>query len=239
MFRAFAKIAAFSVVALVIGAGLLVYQDRFFNSAQIAKLEEDKKQLQQIVQRLEGERRVADVLVSRREIVNDVPQTTLLFVEYDRNNQPLPAKSFCIAGTSAHIDAMVIKFDHDFVAQNDPLRGHSIALFTKIYGDKQTPADAFPIDAPGAIPDIYRGADPRLTEFDGRPRLGRTRRVGPVRGGPPVYAHARIGRGIEPRIRTPQGDLPRRPQTTRELTFRGRAQLAGFDREPTASKLPG
>lgn len=166
MFRALAKVTGFVFVVGLIGAGLLFYQDRYFNSARIEKLEEDKKQLQQIVQRLEGERRVADVLVSRREVIDGVTQTTLLFVEYDKAGNALPAKSFVINGTSAHIDAMVIKFDHDFVAQNDPLRGHSIALFTKIYGENQSPAQAAPIDVPGSIPDIYRGADPRITEFE-------------------------------------------------------------------------
>ena len=61
---------------------------------------------------------------------------------------------------------MVIKFDRDFVDENDPLRGHSIALFTKIYGDKQRPRRRETIDAPGKIPDVYRGADPRRREFE-------------------------------------------------------------------------
>ena len=44
---------------------------------------------------------------------------------------------------------MVIRFNQNFVTENDPLRGHSIALFTRIYGDKQTPANAYVIDQPG------------------------------------------------------------------------------------------
>jgi hypothetical protein len=166
MFRALAKMIGIAVVTIALAGGILLYQDHFFASAKVRQLEEDKKQLEQFVQRLEGERRVADVLVKSRDIINNIPQTTLLFVEYDRNGQALPAKTFTIAGASAHIDAMVIKFDHDFVAQNDPLRGHSIALFTTIYGDHQSPADAAHIDEPGAVPEIYHGADPRITEFE-------------------------------------------------------------------------
>lgn len=41
--------------------------------------------------------------------------------------------------------------------ENDALRGRSIALFTRLYGETQTPEKAFPIDAPGQAPDIYRG----------------------------------------------------------------------------------
>ncbi len=166
MFRALLKLVCFVTIVGTIGAGLLFYQDRYFNTARIEKLEAEKHELQQIVKRLEGETRVADILVSDRTVVEGVTKTTLLFVEYDKAGNALPARSFVIDGTSAHIDAMVIKFDHDFVAQNDPLRGHSIALFTKIYGDGQAPANAINIDAPGKVPDIYRGADPRVTEFE-------------------------------------------------------------------------
>ncbi|MEA2736432.1 MAG: hypothetical protein QOE14_2883, partial [Humisphaera sp.] len=63
-------------------------------------------------------------------------------------------------------DAMVIKFDHDYVAASDALRGHSIALFTKIYGDNQSPSEAAMIDPPGKIPEIYRGADPVVSDFE-------------------------------------------------------------------------
>ena len=88
-----------------------------------------------------------------------IPESAL--VEYTRDGSALPAKSFTIDGNIAHVDAMVIKFDHDFVAQNDPLRGHSIALFRRLYSESMTPANGFPIDEPGKIPDIYRGsADP-------------------------------------------------------------------------------
>jgi hypothetical protein len=65
-----------------------------------------------------------------------------------------------------HFDAMVIKFDRDFVQRNDPLRGHSLALFTRVYGEHETPESGARVDEPGAIPQVYRGADPRITEFE-------------------------------------------------------------------------
>ncbi len=173
----------FGLVALLLAGagGIILYQNSSVPSKQIAqlqrdnekleaariKLEDDKKQLETVVTRLEGEKRVADVLVARQETVEGAGlQTTLLFVEYDRAGQPLPAKSFVINGKTAHLDAMVIKFDHGYIAKNDPLRGHSIALFTKIYGDSQPPSSAQLIDPPGVIPDVYRGADPRISQFE-------------------------------------------------------------------------
>jgi hypothetical protein len=121
-----------------------------------------------VVQRLTDEKRVAELLVTNQTMDHrtGTMTTTLLFVEYTKNGQSLPPKSFTIEGKLAHVDALVIKFDHHFIAENDPLRGKSIALFTRIYGDKQAPATADMIDAPGGIPEIYRDADPRITEFE-------------------------------------------------------------------------
>lgn len=133
---------------------------------QIAKLEEEKQVLTQVVQRLGDEKRVADVLVTEQARVNGVLRSTLLFVEMDKDGNSLPPKRFVVLGETAHIDAMVIKFEQQYVAGGDALRGHSIALFTRIYGDQQSPAQGSPVDPPGEIPSIYKGADPRVTEFE-------------------------------------------------------------------------
>jgi hypothetical protein len=124
------------------------------------------KQLEQVVQRLSDEKRVAEIIVTSDSVVNNVPHKTLLFVEYARDGTSLPPRSFDIEGQMVHVDAMVIKFERHFVSENDPFRGHSIALFTKIYGDHQSPEQAEMIDSPGKIPDIYRGADPRVEPFE-------------------------------------------------------------------------
>jgi hypothetical protein len=166
MIRALAKIIVLSVLVLAGAVGIYAYQDQTSDTRKIEKLEEEKHELQQIVQRLSDERRVAEVLVTDQSDVAGVLRTTLLFVEYARDGSSLPPKAFTIEGKTAHVDALVIKFERDFLRDNDPLRGHSIALFTKIYGDQQSPASGETIDAPGQIPDVYRGADPKVSEFE-------------------------------------------------------------------------
>jgi hypothetical protein len=170
MLRPLGKIFGLTFCLLAASVGVVYYQHAVSTEKKIEKLQDEKRQLEQVVTRLETEKRVADVLVSRQEKnpATGVLETTLLFVEYDKNGKTLPAKSFTIQGNTAHIDAMVIKFDHEYVAKNDALRGHSIALFTKIYGDHQAPSDAMMIDAPGKIPDIYQGADPVVSDFEQR-----------------------------------------------------------------------
>jgi|SRR5688572_11142781 len=167
MFRTFARAIGLTAMIVAGSVGLYVYQNRTSSGKQIAKLQEEKRVLQEVVQRLSDERRVADVMVTDQRVGSDgITRTTLLFVEYGKDGRPLPAKSFDVVGKQAHVDALVIKFDRHFVGEGDPLRGHSVALFQRIYGDHENPADAARIDEPGEIPDVYRGADPRVGEFE-------------------------------------------------------------------------
>ena len=79
--------------------GLYLYQDRFSAQRQIQQLEQRNQILQQVVQRLTSEKRVAEVIVTDQKTVGGVTHTMLLFVEYARDGSPLPAKSFEIEGT--------------------------------------------------------------------------------------------------------------------------------------------
>jgi hypothetical protein len=96
----------------------------------------------------------------------EVQNSTLLFQEYDKNNNPLPPKLFKIQGDEAHVDAKVIKFQGKFVEDKDPLKGRSIVLFTKLFDNKQAPEKGYVIDDPNHIPAIYQGADPKVSEFE-------------------------------------------------------------------------
>src|SRR5687768_1117943 len=166
MLRTTAKLLGLFVLVIAGSSGIIAYHNHFAAERKVEQLQEEKKQLQQIVKRLSEEKRVAEVLVTEQATVDGELHTTLIFVEYAKDGSPLPPKSFSFVGKMAHIDAMVIKFDRGFVEENDALRGHSIALFTKIYGDKQSPAEASHIDEPGTIPSVYRGVDPRVSKFE-------------------------------------------------------------------------
>jgi hypothetical protein len=165
MLRATAKLMFLALLVAAGAAGLMLHR-RDTTVAQLNEARQQTEQLKQVVQRLEAERRVADVIVTGQKAEGGVIKTTLLFVEYARDGSALPARRFTIDGDVAHVDAMVVKFDRDFIQQNDPLRGHSLALFTRLYGENQPPDKAFPIDPPGDIPDVYRGPDPCVTTFE-------------------------------------------------------------------------
>jgi hypothetical protein len=165
MLRTAAKLA-FLALLVVAGVAGLMFNRRDTTVARLNDARQKNEQLKQVVQRLEAERRVADVIVTGQKNEGGVQKTTLLFVEYARDGSTLPARRFTIDGNVAHIDAIVVKFDRDFVQDNDPLRGHSLALFTRLYGENQPPEKGFRIDTPGEIPDVYRSADPQVSDFE-------------------------------------------------------------------------
>lgn len=164
------------IVTIVAGwIGIRVYEKNS-HDGQVLELKETIKQeqlknemLRGVVKRLQTDKRVARILVTDQTTENGQTWTTLLFGEYGRDGSSYLSgseKRFVIEGKGAHIDAYVIEFDGKFVEENEPLRGHSIALFKRIFGDKQTPEGGFVIDSPGEVPDFYKGADSKLAEME-------------------------------------------------------------------------
>jgi len=166
MLRALTKILSLSTVLTIGVVTILLYRNHTAAERRNDELLDQNRQLQRVVDRLTDESRVAEMLVTDQKTVNGIPQTTLLFEEYARNHSPLPPRIFTIAGNEVHLDAMVIKFDRDFIKQGDGLRGRSIALFTRIYGNHQSPDEGQTIDSPGQIPGYYQGTDPMGGSFE-------------------------------------------------------------------------
>jgi hypothetical protein len=157
------------LLTMLIAAGsvaLYVYHDRTTAQYKIEQLQQQVEEKEQAIQRLETHYRKARIVVTDQSTVDGQLHTTFLFVEYRADGSELPAKQFTIVGNEVHFDAEVIKFNDEYVKAGDPLRGHSIMLFTRVYGAHQAPADGFAIDEPGHIPQIYRGADPKVSDFE-------------------------------------------------------------------------
>src|SRR5436190_9912695 len=98
MLRNVLKIVWLSALVVAGSVGVWIYQEHFSTSRQIAKLEAQKKQLEDIVQRLSAEKRVAEIVVTDQKNSGGVLTTELLFVEYAKDGSSLPAKTFAIQG---------------------------------------------------------------------------------------------------------------------------------------------
>ena len=166
--RALTKVALLAVATLMATGGLWLWVNRTDDRDRlIEQLQQENEKLANVAERLQTERRVADILVTdQRRDPGGTLHTTLLFVEYGRNGEALPPKRFEVVGDRVHVETQLIKFDRGFVAEGDPLRGKSIALFTSVYGSATPPDEGQPVDEPGRAPLIYRGTDPRQSEFE-------------------------------------------------------------------------
>ncbi|GMU23062.1 MAG: hypothetical protein AMXMBFR13_31450 [Phycisphaerae bacterium] len=130
-------------------------------------------ELQRAVERLTGEARMAEVHVIEQvfagQPVNGQPsptdQTTIEFIELDREGHPLPGRRFTLQDDVIFFDALVIRFHQELVAAGDALRGKSLALFRRVYGEAQSPTDGFAIDPAGDVPDFYR-VEPEPSPFE-------------------------------------------------------------------------
>jgi hypothetical protein len=127
--------------------------------------------LKQVVERLTSERRVAEVSLLQRTVdpQSGHPVLTVSFVEYDRAGRPLPMRYLRTIGDEVYFDALVVKFENEYVAAGDALRGHSIHLFRRAFGNLQRPEDGDLIDnryfAGTGIPDVYR-VDPNPSDYE-------------------------------------------------------------------------
>jgi hypothetical protein len=150
-----------AMLALIVGGVGWWY---FINSdspmRRIADLEQKKRELEKIVSRLSADRRVAEFVVTGQQQVNGQTQTTILWEETNEQGARVASKSFTLKGDEVHIDALSIRFMDDFVIKEDPLRGHGLVLFTRLYGAHQTPAEGFAIDDPGQVVGVYRKDQP-------------------------------------------------------------------------------
>jgi hypothetical protein len=157
--RAIFRIAI--LATLVGGLGYWYFFQANSPLRQIARLEQEKRELEKIVSRLTTDRRVAEFVVTAQQQLGDgQAQTTILWEETNEQGARVASKSFTLKGDEVHIDALSIRFMEDFVLKDDPLRGKGLVLFTRLYGAHQTPAEGFPIDDPSQPPGIYKKDQP-------------------------------------------------------------------------------
>ncbi len=125
----------------------------------IAALEEQIDELQLRLELLRERTRVAHIDQVDQGPSEQRPggvRTRFRFREVDAEGRTLGTpQRFEVEGDLAYFDARIIKFDDAFVEQRDLLRGSSILLFQRVFGEYQAPAEGFPIDAVGARPAAY------------------------------------------------------------------------------------
>ncbi len=91
--------------------------------------------LKEIISRLEADSRVAEAVVTNTAYDDNTKntKTTIKFLEYDVNGEPLQPKYFTFSGNILQFQSLVVRFKDEYIKSGDRLKGKSIYLFWKVF----------------------------------------------------------------------------------------------------------
>ncbi|MFH1045898.1 MAG: hypothetical protein V1727_02925 [Candidatus Omnitrophota bacterium] len=138
-------------VILIVLAGVFLYQN-------ILKFINEKRVLKEVIARLQADTRVAEVLVTNVRVQEVTAQafTTIKFLEFDTQQQPLTPQYFTFPGNIIQFQTLVIRFDDLYVRLGDSLKGKSAYLFWKVFMLDGANTHEFDIAKINEIPQGYK-----------------------------------------------------------------------------------
>lgn len=128
--------------------------------ARIDELGVEIHELETAMRLLKVDHRLARIEVLELGSRGDAARPTRLrFTELDGDGRPLGSpREIEVLGTRVYLESLVIKFEDDYVEGGDFLRGSSICLFRRAFGEHQAPEDGALIES-GRLPRVYAGDD--------------------------------------------------------------------------------
>src|SRR3990172_1322095 len=110
-------------------------------TAQVNQLEQQRQELHEYVRRLSASRRVAQIdVIDQRSDQRSRPVSAIVWHEIAPDGVLSETQTVEVVGELMYVEAAVIKFDHDAVGKGDPRKGGSVAVFRRIFGDRQIAA---------------------------------------------------------------------------------------------------
>lgn len=118
----------------------------------------ENRMLKQVIQRLEAESRIAEVLVTNvhYDEAEKRLKTTIKFLEYDTEGNPLKAKYFTFSGNIIQFQSLVIRFDDIHIRRADKLRSKSAYLFWKVFMLDGKNTQEYDITPSSEVPEGYK-----------------------------------------------------------------------------------
>ena len=132
--------------ALVVGGGIFaVVHLRTLEvrrlTAQVNELEQQRQELRDYVRRLSASRRVAQIdVLDQRPDQRGRAVSAIVWHEISRDGVLSESQTVEVVGELMYVEAAVIKFEHEHVGKGDPEKGGSVAVFRRIFGDRQVAA---------------------------------------------------------------------------------------------------
>ncbi|MBN2484020.1 MAG: hypothetical protein JXD21_07470 [Candidatus Omnitrophica bacterium] len=147
------------IFIILLAAGLVLAGHIYLNHIRRIEI------LNQIIRRLEADSRIAHVLVTAVEYDENDQRlyTTIKFLEYDTQGDPLEPKYFTFSGNIIQFQSLVIRFDDIHIRNKDRLRGKSAYLFWKVFMLHGNATEEYPITQIDTVPAGYS-----LNQYHGR-----------------------------------------------------------------------
>lgn len=240
MFK-FAFLVVFAGLTAIAGWWTLVARDKLVGhevelrarDARIAELQGAVELRDRRIRELEFRLELLkiDHRVARIEVLEQGPgpgadgqiETRVRFVELDGQGEPLGQGQIAVVrGERVYLESLVIKFDDSFVEAGDFLRGTSVCLFTRLFGEGTAPEAGTPIDSVGTRPHPYGTAGDaesdlfqaelweRFWDYAHDPEAAAAKGVRAIHGEAP-FVRARPGRSYRVELRA-SGGLSIRPE---------------------------
>ncbi len=205
------------VVAL---SGRLEERDQEIRSLETAVVDRDARiqALELALSLLKVNHRLARLEVVAQGASDAEPErlrTVVRFTELGPDGKPLaPGRELAVEGKLVYIESLVVKFDDAYVEQGDPLRGTSICLFRRLFGENEKPIEGEPLDSAGLQPLAYAGPEgpnplhraiwERFWDYANDPEFAATLGVRAIHGEAP-FIEARPGNTYSVELRASGG----------------------------------
>lgn len=182
---------------------------------ELAASEAEVEALSAAMTLLKVDRRMARIEVTGREASPEGPRTQFRFTELGPDGTALADPlELTVEGTRIYIEALVIKFDDSYVEAGDFLRGTSVCLFERAFGERQRPDEGPELEGVGSLPAAYadgRAPDPFYADlwrhfwaYAADPKSARAKGVRALHGEAP-FIEARPGRSYRVILRSSGG----------------------------------
>jgi hypothetical protein len=182
---------------------LALYETRLKDAGtKISVLETENAQQAEQILRIETAMHLlkTDQRLAKLEVLSQVSDettgdttTTVRFTELSPDGDAIGApREFTLRGSVVYFDNWVVKFDDQYVEEADLLRGTSLTLFRRVFGEFQMPSEGFVLDAEGVMPQAYNsGGEPNefaqeiwrdFWTFANNPELAQTKGIRAAHG---------------------------------------------------------
>jgi hypothetical protein len=150
------KIFSYIVAGLFAVALIYIGRGFYYGAKTIHELLAENKQLKEAIGRLTAEEQIGYAKVLSQETKEGKLFTTIKFVETARDDKlkKILEKECTVEGDIVHFDALIVKFSDKLVMDG---KERAMYLWRRVYGEKMTPENGFPIEQPGTEPLRYNG----------------------------------------------------------------------------------